>query len=49
MTTAAHHAFSLAAERYGLDTAELHVARRIEEDAGLDFRLPGDWPSPWEQ
>ena len=49
MTTAAHHAFSLAAERYGLDTAELHVARRIEEDAGLDFRLPGDWPPPWEQ
>jgi 3-hydroxyisobutyrate dehydrogenase-like beta-hydroxyacid dehydrogenase len=49
MTAAAHQAFTLAAERYGPQTPELNVARRIEEDAALDFRLPGDWPPPWEQ
>ncbi len=48
-TAAAHHAFTVAADRYGPEAAELHVARRIEDDAGLDFRLPGDWTPPWEQ
>ena len=27
---------------------ELHVARRIEDDTGLSFRLDGDWTPPWE-
>ena len=49
LTAAAHHAFAHAADRYGLDAAELHVARRIEDDGGLDFRLPGTWTPPWEQ
>ena len=46
MTQAATAAFDLAAERYGPAAAELHLARRIEDEAGLDFRLPGDWTLP---
>jgi len=49
MTDAARAAFELAAERYGAAAAELHVARRIEDDAGLSMRLAGDWTPPWEQ
>lgn len=48
LTEAARGAFALAAERYGRQAAELHVAKRIEDDAGLSFRLPGDWVAPWE-
>lgn len=49
MTTAAEGAFALAASRYGASAAELHVAKRIEDDAGLSMRLAGDWVPPWEQ
>lgn len=49
MTSAAQSAFALAAARYGADAAELNVARRIEDDANLSMRLPGDWAPPWEQ
>ena len=49
MTTAAEGAFALAASRYGAQAAELHVAKRIEDDAGLSMRLEGDWVPPWEQ
>lgn len=49
MTAAATDAFRTAAERYGNDAAELHVARRIEDESGLSMRLDGDWTPPWEQ
>lgn len=49
MTTAAEGAFALAASRYGAQAAELHVARRIEDDAGLSMRLEGKWVPPWEK
>lgn len=49
MTAAAHHAFTMATTRYGPQAAELHVAKRIEDDAGLSMRLAGDWTPPWEQ
>ena len=49
MTDAAIAAFNIAIERYGAQAAELHVARRIEDDAELSFRLEGDWTPPWEQ
>jgi len=49
MTEAARGAFQVAAERYGSGAAELHVARRIEDDANLSMRLAGDWTPPWEQ
>ena len=49
MTDAARHAFASAAQRYGPQAAELHVAKRIEDDAHLSMRLAGDWTPPWEQ
>ena len=49
MTDAATATFARAADRYGTDAGELHVARRIEEDANLSFRMEGDWTPPWEQ
>jgi 3-hydroxyisobutyrate dehydrogenase/2-hydroxy-3-oxopropionate reductase len=49
MTTAAEGAFALAATRYGPAAAELHVVKRIEDDAGLSLRLEGEWVPPWEQ
>jgi 3-hydroxyisobutyrate dehydrogenase len=48
MTDAARSAFADAGERYGRDAGELHVAKRLEDDAGVDFRVPGDWTPPWE-
>ncbi|CAB4897563.1 unannotated protein [freshwater metagenome] len=49
MTAAATAAFGLARERYGPAAAELHVAKRIEDDAELSMRLTGEWTPPWEQ
>ena len=49
MTEAAHAAFATAADRYGSDVGELHVAKRIEDDAGLSMRLDGDWTPHWEK
>lgn len=49
MTEAATAAFGRAIDRYGADAAELHVAKYIEDDAGLSMRLEGDWVPPWEQ
>jgi len=48
MTAAARQTFQRAADRYGLAAGELHVARRIEDDAGLPMRLDGDWTPHWE-
>ncbi|MFT6436301.1 MAG: 3-hydroxyisobutyrate dehydrogenase-like beta-hydroxyacid dehydrogenase [Candidatus Azotimanducaceae bacterium] len=49
MTLAAHETFKRAEQRYGPDAAELHVAKRIEDDAGLSMRLEGDWTPHWEK
>ena len=49
MTQAAAATFTRAIDRYGPDVGELHVARRIEDETGLSFRLDGDWTPPWEQ
>jgi len=48
MTAAAVSAFKAALDRYGPSAAELHVAKRIEDDANLSMRLEGDWTPPWE-
>jgi 3-hydroxyisobutyrate dehydrogenase len=48
VTDAARAAFGDAGDRYGRDVGELHVARRLEDDTGLSFRLSGDWTAPWE-
>ncbi len=49
MTEAARSVFARAAERYGDDVGELHVAKRIEDDSGLSMRLDGDWVPHWEK
>ena len=49
MTEAAQRTFQRAAERYGRDVGELHVAKQIEDDAQLSFRLDGDWTPHWEK
>ena len=48
MTEQAQATFARATERYGADVGELHVAKRIEDDAQLSFRLDGDWVPHWE-
>jgi len=48
MTERAHETFARAAERYGTMAGELHVAKRLEDDSGLSFRLDGTWTPPWE-
>ena len=49
MTDAARAAFTQAAERYGEDAGELHVAKQIEDDAALSMRLDGHWTPHWEK
>ena len=49
MTEAAHEVFSRAAARYGNEAGELHVAKQIEDDTGISFRLEGEWVPPWEK
>lgn len=49
MTSAAHRVFRTAGERYGTDVGELHVAKILEDDAGLSMRLDGDWVPHWEK
>ena len=48
MTTAAERTFARATERYGPAAGELHVAKRIEDDADLSFHLDGEWVPHWE-
>ncbi len=48
LTDAARAAFADAGDRYGGDVGELHVAKRLEDDTGLSFRMDGDWTPPWE-
>jgi len=48
MTEQANQTFARATDRYGAASGELHVAKRIEDDAGLSFRLDGDWTPHWE-
>ena len=48
MTERAFETFQRATDRYGGDAGELHVAKRIEDDAQLSFRLDGDWTPHWE-
>ena len=49
MTDAAMATFARAADRYGTDVGELHVAKQIEDDADLSMRLDGEWTPHWEK
>jgi 3-hydroxyisobutyrate dehydrogenase len=48
LTRATHDRFKEACARYGKDAGEMSVCKLIEEDAGIDLRVPGDWVSPWD-
>jgi hypothetical protein len=47
MTAAAHARFREAGARYGTSAGEMTVCRLIEDDAGIDLRVAGDWQEPW--
>lgn len=48
LTDACHARFREAAERYGSDAGEMTVCKVIEDDAGVELRVEGDWIAPWE-
>lgn len=48
MTMLAREKFEAARAEFGGSAAELLVAKRIEDASGVDLRVPGDWPKPWE-
>lgn len=48
LTAATHARFREAGERYGKQAGEMTVCKVIEDDAGIDLRVAGDWVKPWE-
>jgi len=48
LTSATHARFREAGERYGAGAGEMTVCKLIEEDAGIDLRVAGDWLEPWK-
>jgi 3-hydroxyisobutyrate dehydrogenase-like beta-hydroxyacid dehydrogenase len=48
LTEATHERFREAGRRYGMNAGEMTVCKVIEDDAGIDLRVPGDWEKPWE-
>jgi 3-hydroxyisobutyrate dehydrogenase-like beta-hydroxyacid dehydrogenase len=48
LTRATHDRFKEAGERYGLGAGEMTVCKIIEDDAGIDLRVEGQWVKPWE-
>lgn len=48
LTEAAHARFREAGERYGPGAGEMTVCKVIEDDAGIELRVAGDWVKPWE-
>ena len=48
LTKATHDRFKEAGARYGTGAGEMTVCKVIEDDAGIDLRVAGDWVKPWE-
>lgn len=48
MTQATHARFKEARARYGDAGGEMTVCKIIEDDAGVNLRVAGDWTPPWE-
>ncbi len=48
MTDATYARFREAGERYGENAGEMTVCKLIEDDAGVELRVEGDWAKPWE-
>jgi 3-hydroxyisobutyrate dehydrogenase-like beta-hydroxyacid dehydrogenase len=47
LTQATHDRFKEAGRRYGMGAGEMTVCRVIEDDAGVELRVAGDWIAPW--
>ena len=47
LTRATHERFREAGRRYGANAGEMTVCKVIEDDAGIDLRVAGDWVPPW--
>ena len=48
LTEATHERFREAGRRYGTAAGEMTVCKVIEDDAGIDLRVAGEWVKPWE-
>ena len=48
LTSATHQRFAEAQSRYGKDAGEMTVCKVLEDDAGIELRVAGDWTPPWE-
>lgn len=48
LTQATYARFREAAERYGDGAGEMTVCKVLEDDAGVELRVAGDWTAPWE-
>ena len=48
ITAATYDRFREAASRYGDGAGEMTVCKVLEDDAGIDLRVHGDWTPPWE-
>jgi 3-hydroxyisobutyrate dehydrogenase-like beta-hydroxyacid dehydrogenase len=48
LTRATYARFREAAERYGDGAGEMTVCKVLEDDAGVELRVVGDWTAPWE-
>jgi len=48
LTRAAHVRFAEAADRYRDGAGEMTVCKVIEDDAGVELRVAGNWVAPWE-
>ena len=44
---ATHARFREAGERYGTDAGDMTVCKVVEDDAGVELRVAGDWVAPW--
>lgn len=48
LTRATHDRFREAGARYGMAAGEMTVCKIVEDDAGIDLRVEGDWVAPWK-
>lgn len=48
LTAATYARYREAQTRYGDAAGEMTVCKVIEDDAGIDLRVAGDWTPPWE-
>lgn len=48
LTRATHRRFQEASELYGPQAGEMTVCKVIEDAAGIDLRVAGDWVAPWD-